>query len=157
MKKPPRWCPWISTAKRDLDSFSSARNRFCNQFPSKHIWREIRWGSRLLLLFWPFVHSLQHMFGRWPWGTQQWTGQAAEFIRPLGVSLMLLLSLTNLYTGFAYSHITSTLGKHVYFYHRSPVICRLWWRFEKHSIRSFWMPPDVNLWIKSSENWNWSP
>ena len=34
MQKPPRWCPWISTAKSDLDSFLSARNRFCNHFPS---------------------------------------------------------------------------------------------------------------------------
>ena len=38
MQKPPRWCPWISTAKSDLDSFLSARNRSCNHFPSKHIW-----------------------------------------------------------------------------------------------------------------------
>ena len=30
-------CPWISTAKSDLDSFLSARNRFQNHFPSKHI------------------------------------------------------------------------------------------------------------------------
>ena len=29
MQKPPRCCPWISTAKSDLDSFLSARNLFC--------------------------------------------------------------------------------------------------------------------------------
>ena len=40
MQKPPRWCPWISTTKSDLDSFFSARNRFCNHFPSQHIWGE---------------------------------------------------------------------------------------------------------------------
>ena len=37
MQEPPRWCPWISTAKSDLDSFLSARKRFCDHFPSKHI------------------------------------------------------------------------------------------------------------------------
>ena len=40
MQKPPRWFPLILTAKNDLDSFFSTRNRFCNHFPSKHIWEK---------------------------------------------------------------------------------------------------------------------
>ena len=35
VQKPPRWCPWISTTESDLNSFSSARNRFCNHFSLK--------------------------------------------------------------------------------------------------------------------------
>ena len=33
MQKRRRWCHMISTAKSDLNSFSSARNRFWNHFP----------------------------------------------------------------------------------------------------------------------------
>ena len=36
MQKPPHWCPWASTDGSDLDSFSSARNRFCHSAATIH-------------------------------------------------------------------------------------------------------------------------
>ena len=35
--------------------------------------------------------------------------------------LLLLLLLTNIYTGYFHSYIIFTLGTHIYCYHRSPV------------------------------------
>ena len=54
----------------------------------------------------------------------------SDLIRDLSMTELLLLLVTNLYTGYFYNYTIFTLGTHIYCYHRTPVEINL--KYEKN-------------------------